>query len=195
MGVPCPGIPTVTYAGKTYNTVQIGPQCWLQENLDVGTMILGVDTMFNNNIIEKFCYNDEPANCNIYGGLYNWDEAMQYVTNEGAQGICPDGWHIPTLAEFQTLATTVNYDGNSLKAIGQGTGNGHGTNTSGFSALLAGYRFGSGFFYYLGLYANFWSSSEGAYYAYYLNLYFNGSTITLYYYGKDFGLSVRCLKD
>ena len=62
--------------------------------------------------------------------------AIRFST--GAQGICPDGWHIPTPAQFQTLKTAVNNDGNSLKAIGQGSGSGTGTNTSGFSALLAG---------------------------------------------------------
>src|SRR5664280_2936541 len=144
---PCPGTPTVDYGGKTYNTVQIGTQCWLKENLDVGTMIHGIDTAKNNGIIEKYCFNDDPATCTAYGGLYQWNEAMQYVTTEGTKGICPSGWHIPTNAEFQTLGTTVSNDGNALKAVGQG---GTSTNTSGFSALLAGYRVYEGYFGNLG---------------------------------------------
>src|SRR5665647_680593 len=61
----CTGISTVTYSGKIYNTIQIGAQCWLKENLDVGTMIHGIDTAKNNGIIEKYCYNDSLANCTI----------------------------------------------------------------------------------------------------------------------------------
>ncbi len=143
---PCPdpcGTLTVDYEGKTYNTVLIGSQCWLKENLDIGTMVTGVTDQTDNATIEKYCYNDDPANCDIYGGLYQWDEAMQYSTSPGAQGICPTGWHISTLAEFQTLSSAVGGDGNALKAIGQGSGGGEGTNTSGFSALLAGYRHSS----------------------------------------------------
>src|ERR1035437_2147476 len=137
---PCPGVQTVDYGGKTYNTVQIGSQCWLKENLDVGTMInsaTAADSMRNNGIIEKYCFNDDPNNCTTYGGLYQWNEAMQYVTTPGSKGICPTGWHIPTSAEDSTLITTVSNDGNALKAVGQDSTS---TNTSGFSALLAGYR-------------------------------------------------------
>lgn len=189
--VPCPGIPTVTYAGKTYNTVLIGDQCWLIENLDVGTIIQGSQDQTNNGTIEKYCYDNDPNNCNTYGGLYQWNEAMQYVTNEGAQGICPPGWHIPALAEFVTLKTTVNNDGDALKATGQG-----GTNTSGFSALLAGYRYGGGNFSYLGGVAHFWSSTEYSWAdASTLYLYGNGSNINLYYVNKEYGFSMRCLKD
>ena len=47
--------------------------------------------MTNNGIIEKYCYDNNPANCAIYGGLYQWNEMMQYTTQQGAQGICPNG--------------------------------------------------------------------------------------------------------
>ena len=138
----CPGIPTVEYEGKIYHTVQIGTQCWLRENLDIGTMILGIQDQSNNGLIEKSCYNNNPNNCNTFGGLYQWYEAMQYDTTTGSRGICPPGWHIPTLYEFWTLRNAVWWFGmgNALKAVGQGSGDGAGTNTSGFSALLAGMR-------------------------------------------------------
>ncbi|MCB9250263.1 MAG: hypothetical protein H6613_17785 [Ignavibacteriales bacterium] len=86
LGSSCPGIPTVTYAGKTYNTVQIGEQCWLKENLNVGTLIDQKVESMNNSIIEKFCYNNEEANCEKYGGLYQWAEAMEYLNSEGNKG-------------------------------------------------------------------------------------------------------------
>jgi uncharacterized protein (TIGR02145 family) len=194
--VACQGIVNITYEGKVYNTVEIETQCWLKENLDVGSMIPGSQNQTNNGIIEKYCYNDDPNNCNSYGGLYQWDEVMHYESNEGAQGICPPGWHIPTLAEFQILAGAVNWDGNSLKEIGQGTGGGAGTNTSGFSALLAGGRAYNGYFYYLSYYAYFWSSTEyDATFANYVNLFSGDSNINFNFLNKVYGYSVRCLKD
>src|ERR1035437_869103 len=193
---PCPGVPTVDYGGKTYNTVQIGSQCWLKENLDVGTRINnGTSGQTNNSEVEKYCYNDSIVNCDIYGGLYQWDEAMQYVTTEGAQGICPTGWHIPTWAEFQTLATTVNNNSNALVMVGQGTG----TNTSGFSALFAGFAgFDYDFFDFLGGSTRLWSSSGDSA----VNVMIAYSMLLASYSNvgyvddqKKMGLSVRCLKD
>jgi len=184
----------IRYEGKTYSTILIGTQCWMKDNLDVGTMISGSLTQTNNSALEKYCYNNDPSNCATYGGLYQWNEAMQWVTTE-AKGICPTGWHIPTLAEFQTLTTTVGNDGNALKAIGQGSGSGAGTNTSGYSALLAGDRSINGYFYNLD-YGYFWSSTEfSASTAYFLYLYYSDSVIYLVVDSKDYGFSVRCLKD
>jgi uncharacterized protein (TIGR02145 family) len=192
--IPCPGIPTVSYAGKTYNTVQVGARCWLKENLDVGTKVNVNQT--NNGIIEKYCYNNDTNNCNVYGGLYEWNEAMQYITTEGARGICPTGWHVPTYIEYSSLGIAVNNHGNELKAIGQGTDAGAGTNTSGFSALLAGsfsilYNFVG-----LGSSTRLWSSTEfsttNAYYRY-LNYNTNGFYVTND--SKNSGLSIRCTKD
>ena len=192
----CPGTPVVTYQGKTYNTVQIASQCWLKENLDVGNRILGSADATDNGVIEKYCYGNILNNCTTYGGLYQWDETMQYVTTEGTQGICPTGWHIPKLSEFQTLSDAVGGDGNALKAIGQGTGGGAGTNTSGFSALLAGHRNFNGTFSHLGIDTYFWSSTEfNATNAYYLSLYDIDSGIDLKHLYKGYGFSVRCLKD
>lgn len=120
---------------------------------------------------------------------------MQYSTTSGAQGICPPGWHIPTYNEFGTLKVTVNYNGNSLKAVGQGPGYGAGTDSSGFSALLAGRRNDVGSFNSLGNFNHFWSSEYSTASVYALSLGFANYSINLYYYSKDYGLSVRCLKD
>ncbi|MBI3194329.1 MAG: hypothetical protein HYZ34_07685 [Ignavibacteriae bacterium] len=164
------GTSTVEYGGKTYNTVQIGTQCWFKENLDVGTMITGTSEQTNNSTIEKYCYDNNTANCNVYGGFYQWNEAMQYSTTSGTQGVCSAGWHIPTHTELSTLRATVYNDGNALKAVGQGTGGGAGTNTSGFSALLSGHRNGDGSFGNGGYGTFFWSSTENYPYAYDLSL-------------------------
>jgi uncharacterized protein (TIGR02145 family) len=201
----CSGTPTVLYSGKTYNTVQIGTQCWLKENLDVGVMIDSLEDPTNNDTIEKYCYHNDPNNCVTYGGLYQWDETMQYSTTSGTQGICPSGWHLPTTSEFQTLKTEVGGDGNALKAVGQGGG----TNESGFSALLAGFRGSFGYYYStsgiyadyfcsLGVYTKFWSSAAETIptNAYHLSL---GSlipgSIQLTTADKGYGFSVRCVKD
>jgi uncharacterized protein (TIGR02145 family) len=195
-GVPCPDTPTVIYLNKTYNTVLIGDQCWLKENLNVGTMIIGSQTQTDNSIIEKYCYNNDSNNCNTYGGLYQWNEAMQYSTSKGAQGICPSEWHIPTYNELMTLAFAVETDGNALKEIGQGSGNGAGTNTSGFSALLAGFMSWDGSCYSLGSYAYFWTSTEAdTYNAFLMYLFGDGSGINGSNDSKYLGYSIRCVKD
>ena len=193
------GASKVKHDGKEYNTVLIGNQCWLKENLDVGTMINSTTNSTNNGILEKYCYNNLESNCTTYGGLYQWNEAMQYVTTAGTKGICPEGWHLPRLEEFQTLSTAVSGDGNALKKEDQGSGGGQGTNTSGFSALLAGGRNSYGSFSTLGSYANFWSSTEHPQYyeyVYLMILVTSNSNIELNTLNpKSFGQSVRCLKD
>ena len=89
--------------GKTYNTVEIDGSCWMAENLDHGTFINSSTVQSNNSTIEKYCYNDDNANCSTLGGLYSWNELMEYSNTEAGQGICPDGWHIPTDAEWYSL--------------------------------------------------------------------------------------------
>lgn len=187
------GINQVNYSGKLYNTVQIGSQCWLKENLDVGTMINGGSNMTNNGIIEKYCYNNDLNNCNTYGGLYQWDETMQYITTPGTQGICPSGWHIPTYENFQALSSAVGWDGNALKAVGQGSGGGAGTNTSGYSVLLAGYNY-NGSFESIGALAYFETSTEAGNGAWHMQL-FGSSSMIIFGSTSGFGFSIRCLKD
>ncbi len=80
---------TDIHDGQLYNTVQIGTQCWMAQNLNIGAMITGTTVMTNSSILEKYCYNDDPSFCNEYGALYQWNEAMEYSTLAGSQGICP----------------------------------------------------------------------------------------------------------
>jgi len=212
-GVPCPGIPTVTYEGQVYNTVLIGSQCWFKENLNVGTMINGSENMSDDGVIEKYCYDNDPANCEAYGGLYQWNEMMEYSTTAGTQGICPSGWHLPTDDEWKILEGTVDrqypvgdpiwndygwrgYDaGKNLKST-TGWYQNTSTNVSGFTALPAGGRDLDGDFERLVTYSYFWSSSEDNtsnafdrewYYGYDV-LGRDGST-------KVYGFSSRCLQD
>jgi len=187
---------SVSYAGKIYHTVKIGNQTWLKENLDIGTMIQVDQDPLNNGTIEKYCYNNDPVNCTMYGGLYQWNEAMAYNTTPGTKGICPDGFHIPTKGDYEILTTSVSNNSNSLKALGQGAVAGTGTNTSGFSALLAGNRYNDGYFYDLHEAGNFWTSTEyGTGNAYRMFLYVSYTNIAINHIIKNIGFSVRCIKD
>jgi len=152
--------------GNYYGVVTIGTQTWFAQNLNAGNQIQdGVDTeQTDNEIIEKYCYENLPKNCDTYGGMYSWYEMMNYDRAEGtpksydqidgveymSQGICPDGWHIPTLSEWETLLLYLGQPpggaGGKMKARGtleDGTGlwlapNTAATNESGFTGLPAG---------------------------------------------------------
>ena len=87
----------------------IGGQKWATANLNVGTMIPATGGQTDNGTIEKYCYNNLESNCATYGGLYQWNEAMQYSSTEGAQGVCPAGSHIPSDGEWKTLELDFGY--------------------------------------------------------------------------------------
>jgi len=79
-------------------------------------MINGTEGMSNNWLIEKYCYDNNSDNCDEYGGLYQWNEMMEYTTTPGVQGICPTGWHLPTINEWTLL---VDYLGGMTVAGGK----------------------------------------------------------------------------
>lgn len=144
-------------------TVQIGNQRWMKKNLNVGTMR-----------VDKDCYNNLESNCSVYGGLYGWSQLG--IVNEGDQGICPTGFHIPTKSECRELDVFL---GGIIMADGQtslGTTSakklkevgfnhwmkdmiGAGTDQYDFAALGTGYKYGT---YYAGLQSNgyFWTSTS-----------------------------------
>lgn len=109
------------YEGRFYRTTQIGSQCWMAENLNVGTRINSRDAQgkprhqgTDCSHIEKYCYYDDERNCDWTGGLYLWAQAMCGATHEKAQGICPTGWHIPSHDEWTMLERFICNDaGNS----------------------------------------------------------------------------------
>jgi uncharacterized protein (TIGR02145 family) len=193
---------TDTRDGKTYNTVLIGTQCWFAQNLNVGSRIDRSLIQTNNGTIEKYCYNDDVNNCNVYGGLYQWDETMHYSTTEGAKGICPTSWHLPTDAEWTTLTTFLGGEGvagGKLKETGLShwaPPNTGATNSSGFTALPGGYSYLSNLFGGLTYYPSFWSSSlYDATDAWSRYLFFNDESVGRQNDIYALGFSVRCLKD
>ncbi len=206
------GVSTVKDAdGNVYNTVKIGTQCWMKQNMRVGTRINAAGSQTNNAVIEKYCMGDNPSLCTTNhpnqpdGGLYQWNEAMQYSTTPGARGICPAGWHIPTHDQWTTLeraictsgscATDFPYDTTTsgYQGVNEGTklkANG----TSGFEGNLAGQSIGGATNGY-GVYGEYWSSSVsgGSAWSRYLDAGFGwiGRSAD----PKSNGYSVRCLQN
>ena len=202
--------------GQKYNTVQIGSQCWMKENLNIGTMINGSQNQQNNSTIEKYCYDNDTVNCDTYGGLYQWKEMMQYKTTPGTQGICPLDWHLPTDEEWKQLEGEVDYlygypnpewdstdwrgfdAGLNLKSTNGWNLGGNGTDLFGFTAIPSGYRDTPGNFAALGNNTYFWSgnwdsgSGNDAWHRILSNekdkVSRNSSSFT-------HGFSTRCLKD
>ena len=202
--------------GQTYKTVKIGDQWWMAENLNYAYTGVPFDNGYYTSDSTSWCYDNVPANCAKYGRLYTWAAAMDSVgkwsTNgKGCgydttcsptypvRGICPEGWHLPDITEWNALFTAVggrSTAGMVLKSTSGWYNSSNGSDAFGFSALPAGHRDSNGGFFNEGYYAYFWSSTEyGSSYAYYLNLnYYYGSAV-LGNYGENNGFSVRCLKD
>lgn len=205
-----------------YPSVIIGSQVWMTENLNVDHFRNGdpIPEARSKSEWEKvgvdqkpaWCYYDnDPANGKIYGKLYNW-----YAVND-PRGLAPEGWHVPSDAEWTVLTVYLGgnarkdklADGkpfwNTLTAGGKmkSTGtqywkspNEDATNSSGFSGLPGGLREGSGSFRYVGTDGNWWSSSE--FYsddAWSVDLYYKDGGAGRLKDSKDYGLSVRCLRD
>ncbi len=205
----------VTYAGESYPIVQIGTQCWFAKNLNVGTMInfsSSADNQTNNSTIEKYCYDNDTANCTTYGGLYQWAEAVQYqngATNDtspspafsgNVKGICPMGWHLPSDGEWSSLETFLggSFSGGALKSTSSlWTSPNYGaTNSSGFSALPAGASDTTGSYNTIGISTSFWTSTEfSSILAYGTLLNYNFSFVQGLNDIKFFGRSIRCIRD
>jgi uncharacterized protein (TIGR02145 family) len=201
--------------GNVYNTVLIGTQCWMKENLKTTKDADG-------NAITRYCYDNDPSNCAIYGGLYTWTTAMNGAASSdnvpsGVQGICPDGWHLPGDLEWTKLTYYVrsqsgfkcydeytSYIGKSLAAQTNwqtstntcAVGNNLTVNNAtGFSGLPGGARDIYGF-YYVGMRCYWWTSTEYDYdFAHSSMLDFDYPDVGQFMDEKVFGLSVRCLRD
>jgi uncharacterized protein (TIGR02145 family) len=187
------------YDGNNYTIVEIGSQTWMAENLNVGTRINGSVSQTNNGIIEKYCYDDNDANCAVYGGLYQWLEARQYLPQ--GQGICPTGWHFSTDAEWTTLTNNLgggSVAGGNMKETGTShwlSPNTSATNHSGFTAIPGGLSYNGGFGN-LTLSARFWTSDYfPTSWAICRSLQYNDDKVIDFMGPETIGYSVRCIKD
>ena len=192
----CGGVTEISYGGLSYNIIPVGNQCWMSKNLNVGKMVTSLTTnlphpnVSDNDSIEKYCYNNIESNCNSYGGLYDWNEMMKYTQTEGVQGICPDGWHIPTNNEWENLIWYLG--GNYVAGIAL-----KGTSSDQFNALLKGYRLSNGAFVENNIGTRFWTSStnQDGLLARYTYLNNTNDGVIDNTYNKNGAFNVRCLKN
>lgn len=177
----------------------IGTQTWARANLNVGTMITGSTNQTNNSILEKYCQNNTESNCTTYGGLYQWDEAMQYSTTDSAQGICPAGSHIPSDNDWKILEMQLGMTQAQADALdSRGTNQGDQLKVGGSSGLeipFGGVRNNAGVF------ANFpssdahlWTSTQySGVNAWRRYMHSSSSAVLRSSDPKAYGFSVRCL--
>ena len=187
---------------KTYKTIKIGSQTWMSQNLNyIGDGYVGL------------CYGDRPReqirnpeNCEKYGRLYDWSEAMgldrdfnwkKVGNDEKVQGICPKGWHLPNSEEWQILVNFAggNYvAGTKLKARNGWSNDANGTDDFGFAALPSGFG-DSGWFRNMGVDAGLWTATEynGSYA--YRRAFDGGRATDLTYREKSRLMVIRCVKD
>ena len=206
---------------NTYNTVQIGNQCWTQSNLKTGRYRNGdtIPTGLNNSAWANTIsgayaiYNNDSVNDGLYVKLYN-----HYAVTD-SRGLCPTGWHVPMDVEWKVLAlyldpsadTITPYWGSSVSRTAGGalkstviqptlggwfSPNTGATNSSGFTGLAGGRRVNNGEFNFLSTSGFWWTSSfySGSN-AWFLYLYYNLTHFNFDTPPLTWGLSVRCLKD
>lgn len=204
-----------------YPIVKIGNQIWMAENLRTthyadGTEIILVENNEAWNSLlytdKAYCYFDNSLNnLDTYGALYNWAAAMNGAVSSNnnpseVQGVCPDGWHLPSDQEWTELIDFIGNEGHSgvegriLKATTgwyDGNGDENGTDNYGFAALPGGWREADGIYNYLETNGSYWTSTEfdefeakkfGMHY-YTNDVYRNGG------YDKKIGNHVRCIKN
>ena len=195
--------------GNVYETVQIGEQLWMAENLKVTHYQNGdeIPTGYSNSEWSNLStgaytvFDDDLSNADIYGNLYNW-----YAVDDD-RGICPVGWHVPSDDEYTVLIDFLGGEsvaGGKMKEAGLEHWNYdsdqislEATNESGFTGLPAGHRnTNSGDYIYMGFYGYFWSSTNnGSDLAWRRYLFHYSSGVARDTFGKPNGFSIRCLRD
>ena len=190
--------------GNVYNTIVIGSQTWMVENLKTtkyrdGTAITNVtdNTAWSNLTAGAYCnYDNLATNVSTYGRLYNW-----YAVSD-SRNIAPTGWHIPTDAEWTTLTTSLGGESvasGKMKETGTthwNSPNTGATNSCGFTGLPGGNRNQAGVFNYIKYFGSLWSATENdATTAWYRGLAYNNAAVGRISISKKCGFSVRCIKN
>lgn len=206
---------TCDYGGEEYETIQIGSQCWFKRNLNIGSMINSSVAQANNSVTEKYCYVNNASNCVAHGGLYQWNEAMQYSTSDGAQGLCPSGWHLPKDSDWTSLTNYLSansqywcsansvYLAKSLSSVSGWNASSYScrpgnlpanNNSTGFSAIPGG-RFYSSGFGNLGTENYLWTSTTDSAKAWLRIIGNSSQRVSRSSVDKNYALTIRCLKD
>ncbi len=222
----CPSTPTITdIDGNVYNTVQIGQQCWMKENLRTthyanGDIIpIGGSSSSTSNPY-YYDYSSSSFSLSQRGYLYNWPAVMHGASYSnanpsGIQGVCPNGWHVPSEAEWTQLIDYVksqnqyicgnNSDNNIAKALASTTGwntssnncavgnNQSANNATGFSAVPTGYRSTS--FSGSGIHTYFWTTTYGNHHRKYKYISYSNSFVGGDTRPEEYGHSIRCVHD
>ena len=200
--------------GNNYAIVEIGEQTWMAENIRTTKYPNGNDIphiaddtewadLEDNDTDDAYCFYDNDEN-SVYGALYTYAAATNGVnTGTNIQGVCPDGWHVPSYDEWTTLSTQLggeNVAGGKLKSTCMELWNTHNTgatNESGFSVLPGGARSNSdGTFGITGGGSNWWSATQNSGSdAWYRYLYYVHAGFGRSYYYKSIGFFARCVMD
>ena len=224
-GTACEGVPTLRdYDGNVYNTVQIGNQCWMKESLrtkhyDDGTEI-PTTTNFPGDVAYLYLPDNHADYVPKFGYLYNWVAVMHGESSSdsvpsGVRGICPEGWHVPSSAEWTVLLNYVRsqnqflcgdnasyiakalasnnrwYESNYICSPGY---NQAVNNSTGFTGYPAGGYYGT--YFYTGDCVTFWSSTEHVgNYVYGISYNYIWEDVSIGNTVKAYGYSVRCLRD
>ncbi len=174
--------------GNEYETVKIDFQCWMAENIKTTVDFRGLE-------IERYCYNDDLENCQLYGGLYSW---------ENAAVICPSGWRLPGDEDFKELEMVLGMEREEIDTTGwRGAPMGDllkdiswdGTGEFGFNALPGGFRSLSGGYQGIGKQAYFWGTAFSEEESWRRFFYSEESGIFRGFISRDFAFSVRCIKN
>jgi uncharacterized protein (TIGR02145 family) len=183
------------FDGNIYQTVVIGTQTWMKENLKT------IHYSDGSAISEVYVYNNNESNAAIYGRLYSWPATMRNTTTEMTQGVCPTGWHVPSDGEYTTLTTFLGGEsvaGGKMKEAGTAhwtSPNTGADNSSGFSALPAGVYGSNSLYMLMNNETVFWTStnypSADKWVRYILYDQSNITRAHMYSYGH----SVRCIKN
>ena len=154
--------------GKTYKTIKVGTQTWMAENLNYNT------------VSGSWCYDNSSSNCNKYGHLYDW---------QTARSACPSGWRLPSKDDFKILLSNTGDSTDAYNALKEG-------GSSGFSALLGGWRDPDGTFSHIGYYNYWWSLSEkDSDSVWYMGMFYYNQEASMDISLKKLGFSVRCLQN
>lgn len=182
--------------GNAYKTIQIGVQCWMKENLRVTKNPVGKG-------IKRYCYNNDENICNTDGGLYDWNTAINNSREEGAQGICPDDWHIPKDSEWHILEDYLKDPDQSCDNKRKGVRDCDAAGSklmskspNDFNAILAGARDAGGTYGFRESFAIFQSSTaESDTKVFVRDLNSDNSKVGRGTIAKTISFSIRCIKD
>jgi len=198
--------------GQSYATVSIGLHCWMADNLNYGVFTRSTrpgSVAIDDGIAQRTCFDNDPANCELYGGLYEWAEVVDFAAGSnsdpsGVQGICPDGWEVPSDAAYQDLERSLGMAAWEADLLDDWRGAPVGAllkegGASGFDGLLGGWRdFETGDFNDIDFYGGLWTSrasTEDPTESYNRGLLDPWITVGRWRYDARAGLSVRCVED